>query len=146
MNYLRRQYSLWYFARRIREIYDDPNLANNYLSKNQIYKKIVRDYFVRQNPLGDKENQATFPWGTKEFKNSEKNGHNLESMEGNLDFLQKEFDSYFEELLERSILKERQDSPLQYFLSRTSPVVYYEIAILNLGKFIWSITNMFKGK
>lgn len=146
MNYLKRQYGLWHFVRRVREIYDDSDLANNYLSKNQIYKKIVRNYFVKQNPLEDKENQATFPWGTKEFKNSIKNGHSLESMESNLEFLKKEFDSYFEELLERKIIKENNDIPPQYFLNRNSHMVYWEIAALDIGKFFWEIVSVFKGK
>lgn len=147
MNYLKRQYSLWHFVSRLKQIYDDPNLANNYISRNQLYKKIVRGFFSRKNPLEDKENKLIFNWGTKEFKDSLKNGHNLESMENNLEFLKKEFDNFFEELLEKEVIKADDDpySP-QYFLNRTSPIVYWELGILNFTKIIWQLISILKGK
>lgn len=147
MNYLKRQYNIWYFTRMLLRIYENFHLANNYISRNQLYKKIVRDYFSKNSPLNNKENIAAFPWATKNFKDSIKNGHTLESMENNLEFLKKEFDSYFEELLERKIIKADDDiSSPQYFLNRTSPMVYWELGILNFTKFLWNFLNLFKGK
>lgn len=146
MNYFKRQFNLWYFMRKVVRIFDDPQLANNYLSRNQLYRKVVWDYFAKNNPLENKENKSAFPWGTNEFIKSQKNGHNLESMENNLDFLQKEYDSYFEELLGRGIIKANDDIPPQYFLNRNSPMVYWELGILNLTKIIWEFISIFKGK
>lgn len=131
MQFLKRQYHLQNFIIKLKRIFDNPEIANNYVSRNWLYRRVVWDYFGKINPLEDKENIATFPWATSNFKKAAKNGHNLESMENNLDFLKKEYDSYFEELLDKGVIKENKDTPPQYFLNRNSPRVYWEIVVLD---------------
>lgn len=134
MQYIKRQYSLQIFIAKIKKIFEDNDIATNYLSRQALYRKIKVDYFGKIDPLNDKKNNSAFPTATKNFKIAQNKGHNLESMENNLDFLDKEYDSYIDELIDSGVLREKRNAPQEYYLNRLSPRVYWEIFIISIMK------------
>jgi len=144
MDYLERQYRLWHFVQLLKQILKDPNLATHKLQKQAFYKKITEYYFSKANPLADKKNKLMFPVATKQFKEAEQKGHNFDTMRKNLDFLKREFEDYFEELIKREIVNSDGDNPESYSLNRTSFMVYWEIVVLASLRFLWKIISFLK--
>lgn len=139
MEYISRQYRLWNFVRLLKFILSDPNLATHKLQKQAFYKKVTEYYFSGEKPLDDKKNILIFPVATEQFKKAEQKGHNLDTMKNNLEFLTREFNDYFDELIERQIIKSDGDNPESYSLNRTSFMVYWEIGLFAILKFIYKI-------
>ena len=140
MRYIKRKIGLHLFTSKIEKLLRSSGWSSNYFSKDSLHKKFIRDHFSPENPLNDHWNKIIFPEATEEFQKVLKEGkHTLESAESNLDFLRKEFDSYFEELLEISTIKTNQDRPLEYFMSHTSSMTHWEIGVIKFLSFLWRL-------
>lgn len=143
MDYFIRQARIIYFFRILKKVTTSSNFADIFFSENSLYKLMRGNYFAQKgDPLKNKENLFVFPSGSQQFKTSKKHGRNLESMEKNLDFLRKEFNSYFKELLAGSHIKENSDFPPQYFLNTKSYMYYWEIGIFNMFKFVLNVIKI----
>ncbi|HDY73016.1 MAG TPA: hypothetical protein ENH86_00380 [Candidatus Jorgensenbacteria bacterium] len=143
MDYLKRQFKLWKFVQILKEILNDLTLATYKLQRRSFYTRIKDYYFSRENPLEDKENKMTFPVATKQFKDAIPNGHNLDSMKRNLDFLQREFGDYFDQLVQEGVLVSDNDYPPSYSLNHNSPKVYWVLGVMSTAALIWGIVKIF---
>lgn len=145
MDYFKRQYRLWRFVQAIKLLFSNPNLATHELQKVALYGGIKNQFFSKTDPLNDGENRAIFPVAVAQFKEALTNGHRIESMKRDLDFLQREFDSYFEELVQDRVLLANKSYPPSYRLNHKSSRVYWALGLMAATAFIWKVFLTIKG-
>ena len=87
MPYLQRQYKLQKFVGLLKFILSDKNLATDRIPKSAFFEKVKNIYFSKNEPLQDRKNKTIFPKATMQFTESLSNGHNIDSMKNNLNFL-----------------------------------------------------------
>jgi len=146
MDYFKRQYQLRKFVKLLKLILNEERLATDRMPRNIFYERIKDIYFQEQSPLESRCNKVVFPRATRQFNESVKSGHTLDSMKRNLDFLKAEFDSYFDDLVDKNVLISNNDRPPSFRLNYNSAMVYW---IIGLGTFIglvWQIVKLFYPK
>lgn len=143
MEYLHRQYKLQKFVQLLKFILSDANLATDRMPRDAFYERVKNVYFQESNPLESKRNQAIFPRATRQFNDSIQNGHTIESMRNNLDFLRAEFDDYFDNLVDRNILISNNNNLPSFRLNHNSAMVYWVIGLGIFAGFVWQIVKMF---
>ncbi len=147
MNYLHRQYKLRKFVQLLKYILSDKNLATDRMPKNTFLEKVKEVYFLKNEPLQNKENKLLFPRATNQFIESINNGHNIDSMRQNLnDFLDSEFGDYFNDLEDKKVLIPNGDNPPSYRLNHNSAWVYWIIGVGIILSFLWKFFEMFISK
>lgn len=146
MDYLQKQFRLWKFVQILKRILNDPSLATYKLQRKSFYTRVRDGYFTKETPLEDKENNATFPVATRQFRDAAPNGHNLDSMRRNLDFLRREFGDYFDQLVQEKVLIADNDYPPSYSLNHNSAKVYWIIGAMASASFLWGIVKIIKGE
>jgi len=143
MDYLQRQFRLFKFTQLIKKILSNPKLTTYKMQRKSLYQKIVNYYFSKDNPLENKENKILFPIATKQFEDAIKSGRNLDSIKHNLDFLQREFGDYFDQLVQEKVLMPDNDYPPSYSLNHNSSRVYWIIIVMGFATLLWYIVKIF---
>ena len=143
MDYLQRQFRLRKFVQILKKILSDSGLATHKLQRRTFYTRVKDYYFSKENPLNDKGNKIIFPIATQQFKGAIPNGHNFDSMKQNLDFLQREFGDYFDQLVQESVIIPDSDYPSSFSLNHNSPKVYWVLGVMSAAALVWGIVKIF---
>lgn len=143
MDYILRQFRLHKFVQMLKSILNNPNLATDRMPKEIFYERIKESYFQETDPLESKRNKTIFPRATTQFEESIENEHTLASMEGNLDFLRTEFDSYFDDLVGKDVLISNNDNPPAFRLNHNSAMVYWIVGFGIISGFVWQVIKIF---
>lgn len=113
------------------------------MQRDSYLEKVKCSYFSKIRPLENKNNKAVFPRATSQFIEAMGNGHTIDSMRKNLnDLLNSEFDSYFDDLIDKKVLISNHDNPLIYRLNHNSVMVYWILGIGVIMNFLWEMRRI----
>lgn len=146
LKYLQRQCKLRGFVQLLKSILSDKNLATDRMPNNIFFEKVKEVYFSKNNYLQNKENKFLFPRATNQFINSINNGHTIDSMKNDLNFLETEFNDYFNDLKDKKVLIPNKDNPSAYRLNHNSAMVYWIIGVGVIFSFLWKLFEIFSSK